>query len=93
LCVQFDDHFACSQGQRLPCACMVHRIALVRHGQSEFNLNKKFAGWTDVDLTETGRKEAIQVLTCCCDHMQFRTAVTGQCRADYHILTVRPESY
>ncbi len=47
---------------------MVHRIALVRHGQSEFNLNKKFTGWTDVDLTETGGKEAIQVLICCCDH-------------------------
>lgn len=47
---------------------MVYRIALVRHGQSEFNLNKKFTGWTDVDLTETGRKEAIQVLVCCFDH-------------------------
>lgn len=39
---------------------MVHRIVLVRHGQSEFNLNKKFTGWTDVDLTETGTKEAVQ---------------------------------
>ena len=47
---------------------MVYRVALVRHGQSEFNLNKKFTGWTDVDLTETGRKEAIQVSDCCFDH-------------------------
>ena len=47
---------------------MVYRIALVRHGQSEFNLTKKFSGWTDVDLTETGRKEAIQVLVCRFDH-------------------------
>lgn len=40
---------------------MVHRIALVRHGQSKFNLEKKFTGWTDINLTETGEKEAIQV--------------------------------
>ncbi|KAL3146853.1 hypothetical protein ABBQ38_014827 [Trebouxia sp. C0009 RCD-2024] len=39
---------------------MVHRIALVRHGQSKFNLEKKFTGWTDINLTETGEKEAIQ---------------------------------
>lgn len=42
---------------------MVYRIALVRHGQSKFNLEKKFTGWTDVDLTETGKKEAIQVFS------------------------------
>lgn len=41
---------------------MVHRIALVRHGQSKFNLEKKFTGWTDINLTETGEKEAIQVV-------------------------------
>ena len=40
---------------------MVYRVAFVRHGQSEFNLEKKFTGWTDVDLTEAGKKEAIQV--------------------------------
>lgn len=54
---------------------MVHRIVLVRHGQSEFNLNKKFTGWTDVDLTETGTKEAVQVLLCFCDHLYLRLAV------------------
>ena len=39
----------------------VHTLALVRHGQSLYNLENKFAGWADVDLTETGKKEAIQV--------------------------------
>ena len=29
---------------------MSHLI-LVRHGQSEWNLQKKFTGWVDVDLT------------------------------------------
>ena len=41
---------------------MVHRIALIRHGESLWNLENIFTGWTDVDLTETGKKEAIQVM-------------------------------
>ena len=40
---------------------MVHRIALIRHGESVWNLENIFTGWTDVDLSETGVKEAIQV--------------------------------
>lgn len=39
----------------------VHRLALVCHGQSQYNLEKNFAGRTDVDLTELGGKESIQV--------------------------------
>ena len=30
----------------------------VRHGQSVWNLEKKFTGWVDVDLTENGKSEA-----------------------------------
>ncbi len=33
-------------------------LILVRHGQSEWNLKKKFTGWVDVDLTENGKSEA-----------------------------------
>jgi 2,3-bisphosphoglycerate-dependent phosphoglycerate mutase len=33
-------------------------LALVRHGQSEWNLQNRFTGWVDVDLTEEGRAEA-----------------------------------
>ena len=36
---------------------MPHLI-LVRHGQSEWNLQKKFTGWVDVDLTGQGKLEA-----------------------------------
>tara|TARA_B100002051_G_scaffold271686_1_gene306881 strand:+ start:53 stop:763 length:711 start_codon:yes stop_codon:yes gene_type:complete len=36
---------------------MSHLI-LVRHGQSEWNLEKKFTGWVDVDLTASGKLEA-----------------------------------
>ena len=33
-------------------------LILVRHGQSVWNLQKKFTGWVDVDLTENGKLEA-----------------------------------
>ena len=33
-------------------------LILIRHGQSVWNLEKKFTGWVDVDLTENGKSEA-----------------------------------
>jgi 2,3-bisphosphoglycerate-dependent phosphoglycerate mutase len=33
-------------------------LILIRHGQSIWNLEKKFTGWVDVDLTEKGKTEA-----------------------------------
>ena len=36
----------------------MHRLVLVRHGQSQWNLANRFTGWTDVDLTGQGRDEA-----------------------------------
>ena len=35
-------------------------IVLVRHGQSEWNLQNRFTGWVDVGLTNTGVNEAIK---------------------------------
>jgi 2,3-bisphosphoglycerate-dependent phosphoglycerate mutase len=34
------------------------KLVLVRHGQSTWNLENRFTGWTEVDLTEQGREEA-----------------------------------
>jgi 2,3-bisphosphoglycerate-dependent phosphoglycerate mutase len=34
------------------------RLVLVRHGESAWNKENRFTGWTDVDLSEKGRKEA-----------------------------------
>ncbi|MBI5523315.1 MAG: 2,3-diphosphoglycerate-dependent phosphoglycerate mutase [Desulfarculus sp.] len=33
-------------------------LVLIRHGQSAWNLENRFTGWTDVDLSEQGRAEA-----------------------------------
>ncbi len=33
-------------------------LILVRHGQSKWNLEKKFTGWVDVDLSKQGKEEA-----------------------------------
>jgi len=33
-------------------------LAMVRHGQSQWNLENRFTGWKDVDLTDAGREEA-----------------------------------
>ena len=33
-------------------------LILVRHGQSIWNLEKRFTGWVDVDLSEQGKLEA-----------------------------------
>jgi 2,3-bisphosphoglycerate-dependent phosphoglycerate mutase len=36
----------------------MHKIVLLRHGESAWNKENRFTGWTDVDLTEQGRAEA-----------------------------------
>jgi 2,3-bisphosphoglycerate-dependent phosphoglycerate mutase len=37
-----------------------YKLVLLRHGQSTWNLENRFTGWTDVGLTEQGRQEAHQ---------------------------------
>ena len=36
----------------------MHTLVLLRHGESTWNKENRFTGWTDVDLTEKGREEA-----------------------------------
>ena len=33
-------------------------LVLLRHGESQWNKENLFTGWTDVDLSDTGRSEA-----------------------------------
>ncbi len=38
----------------------MYKLVLVRHGQSTWNLENRFTGWTDVGLTDLGRVEALE---------------------------------
>ena len=38
----------------------MHKLVLLRHGESTWNKENRFTGWTDVDLTDKGRDEAKQ---------------------------------
>jgi 2,3-bisphosphoglycerate-dependent phosphoglycerate mutase len=38
----------------------MHKVVLLRHGESIWNKENRFTGWTDVDLTEKGRVEAAE---------------------------------
>ena len=36
----------------------MHKLVLIRHGESTWNKEGRFTGWTDVDLSDKGREEA-----------------------------------
>lgn len=36
----------------------MYKLVLMRHGESQWNLENRFTGWADVDLTEKGREQA-----------------------------------
>ena len=36
----------------------IHKLVLLRHGESQWNLENRFTGWTDVNLTKNGIAEA-----------------------------------
>jgi 2,3-bisphosphoglycerate-dependent phosphoglycerate mutase len=38
----------------------MEKLVLIRHGESQWNLENRFTGWADVDLTDTGRQQARQ---------------------------------
>ena len=45
--------------QPLHKACPMYKLVLIRHGESTWNLENRFTGWTDVDLTPTGIAQAL----------------------------------
>jgi 2,3-bisphosphoglycerate-dependent phosphoglycerate mutase len=42
----------------------MHKLVLLRHGESDWNRENRFTGWTDVDLSEQGVREAREAGTC-----------------------------
>ncbi len=43
-----------------PLPLPIHKLVLIRHGESTWNLENRFTGWTDVPLTDTGVEQARQ---------------------------------
>ena len=41
--------------------CLKKRFLMVRHGESIWNKDSRFTGWTNIPLTEKGRKEALNI--------------------------------
>jgi 2,3-bisphosphoglycerate-dependent phosphoglycerate mutase len=39
-------------------ACDMSTLVIIRHGQSQWNLENRFTGWTDVPLTDRGKEDA-----------------------------------
>lgn len=51
-------------------------LVLIRHGQSQWNLENRFTGWMDIPLTERGRKDAARTARALSD-LQFDAAFTS----------------
>jgi 2,3-bisphosphoglycerate-dependent phosphoglycerate mutase len=52
-------------------------LLLLRHGQSQWNLENRFTGWTDISLTDQGEKDALTVAKNISD-MTFDLAFTSR---------------
>jgi len=42
-----------------------YKVVLLRHGESTWNKENRFTGWTDVELAESGIKEAHNAAKVC----------------------------
>jgi 2,3-bisphosphoglycerate-dependent phosphoglycerate mutase len=67
-------------------------LVLVRHGQSIWNLQNRFTGWTDVPLTEKGRREACRAGTLVKD-VAFDKAYTSGLRRAQDTLSLMMKTY
>ncbi|MGN1044518.1 MAG: 2,3-diphosphoglycerate-dependent phosphoglycerate mutase [Candidatus Methanomethylophilaceae archaeon] len=69
------------------------KLVLIRHGESLWNKENLFTGWTDVDLSETGRKEASEagkVLKA--EGFDFDICYTSYLKRAIHTLNLALES-
>ena len=56
----------------------MHRLVLLRHGESTWNKENRFTGWTDVDLSDKGREEAREAgRLMAAETMEFDIAFTS----------------
>jgi 2,3-bisphosphoglycerate-dependent phosphoglycerate mutase len=64
-------------------------LVLLRHGQSTWNLDNLFTGWTDVELTEQGRGEAAEAgRLLAAEGFEFNVAFTSVLKRAIHTLWI-----
>ena len=65
----------------------MYKLVLIRHGESTWNLENRFTGWTDVDLTATGVAQAQQAGRLLkADGYEFDLAFTSVLKRAIHTL-------
>ncbi|MBQ6019282.1 MAG: 2,3-diphosphoglycerate-dependent phosphoglycerate mutase [Clostridia bacterium] len=63
------------------------KLVLIRHGESEWNLENRFTGWTDVELSETGKREAVEAgKTLLAEGYDFDVCYTSYLKRAIHTL-------
>ncbi len=66
---------------------MSNSLVLLRHGQSQWNLENRFTGWVDVDLSPHGKQEAIKAGKSLKENgWQFDMALTSVLKRSIHTL-------
>ena len=64
-------------------------LVIIRHGESEWNKENLFTGWTDVDLSETGRTEAVESgRALAAEGLDFDICYTSYLKRAIHTLTI-----
>jgi 2,3-bisphosphoglycerate-dependent phosphoglycerate mutase len=66
------------------------KLILVRHGQSQWNLENRFTGWADVPLTDAGRQEAQKAAERIQDRMLAAGFLIGVGGTYGNVLRVQP---
>ena len=65
------------------------KLVLLRHGESQWNKENRFTGWTDVDLSEKGIEEAIKAWKLLKEQwFQFKKAFTSYLKRAVKTLNV-----
>ena len=64
-------------------------LVILRHGESEWNKENLFTGWTDVDLSDTGREEAVESgRALAAEGLDFDLCYTSYLKRAIHTLNI-----
>jgi 2,3-bisphosphoglycerate-dependent phosphoglycerate mutase len=65
------------------------KLVLIRHGESEWNKENRFTGWTDVDLSAAGENEAVEAgKVLIAEDFDFDICYTSYLKRAIHTLNI-----